>query len=354
MPKILVMAGGTGGHVFPALAVAQQLQHEGWQAQWLGTKHGIEARLVPEAGIKLNCLSIKGLRGKSKWSLIFAPFILLYAIGQAMAVISKVKPDVVLGLGGFASGPGGIAAKLMGKPLVIHEQNAIAGMTNRYLAKVANVVLQAFDGALPKGKTVGNPVRDSLCQLTQAPQINEKTQQHILVLGGSLGALAINQAMPEALRLLIDQGESLLVKHQCGVKHLEQSRRFYEQHAVAAEVVSFIDDMNAAYQWADVIVCRAGALTVSEIAMAGKAALFIPFPFAVDDHQTKNALWLVEQGAGQIMAQPDVTAQSLASSIKQMLNPEQQVAYAKAAWAQRRPDATEQVAQACKKIVGVN
>jgi UDP-N-acetylglucosamine--N-acetylmuramyl-(pentapeptide) pyrophosphoryl-undecaprenol N-acetylglucosamine transferase len=346
----LIMAGGTGGHVFPALAVAEKLQQQGWHVEWLGTEKGIESTLVPKAGIHLNVLSVKGLRGKGKLSLLFAPFMLLFAIGQAVAVLVKVKPDVVLGLGGFASGPGGIAAKLLFKPLCIHEQNAYAGMTNRYLSKVANKVMQAFSGAFKNAEVVGNPVRQSIVDLS-APEAYEQSREiKILVVGGSLGALAINQIVPEAAKLLIDQGLTLNITHQCGVKHTEKTEEFYDKAKVAGNVVSFIDDMAKAYRNADLVICRSGALTVSEISAAGVAAIFVPFPFAVDDHQTANAQWLVNQGSGVIMQQKELTPKLLTEQIQTLLLRNTLNEFRRLAYLQRLPDAADRVAQVCIEL----
>ncbi len=310
---VLVMAGGTGGHVFPALAVAKELQKLGVQIHWLGTQNGIEADLIPAAGIELHTISIKGLRGKGVVGLLTAPFKIIKAIVQAKKVIKEIKPQVVLGFGGYVTGPGGVAAKLARVPLVIHEQNAIAGLTNKLLAKISNKVLQAFPNTLKQAKTVGNPVRDSLLQLAApSERINTATTElKVLVVGGSLGAVAINNTVLAAMQSLAANTRPQLW-HQVGKHNIDAMRAAYADAGVQARVVPFIDDMAEAYEWADLVVCRAGALTVAEIAAAGCAALFVPFPFAVDDHQTANANYLVKENAALMVQQADLGAEQLA------------------------------------------
>lgn len=310
---VLIMAGGTGGHVIPALSVAKELQKLGVTIHWLGTQNGIEADLVPAAGIELHCLSITGLRGKGVKGLITAPFKIAKAVAQAKQVIKQVKPQVVLGFGGYVTGPGGVAAKLAGLPLVIHEQNAIAGLTNKLLAKVSNTVLQAFPNTLKGAKTVGNPVRDAVAQLV-APgtRINtDLNELKVLVVGGSLGAVAVNNVVLDAMKSMAPEQRPQLW-HQVGKNNIDAMTAAYADAGVDAQVVAFIDDMAAAYAWADLVVCRAGALTVAEIAAAGCAALFVPFPFAVDDHQTANANYLVKENAALLIQQNELTAQTLA------------------------------------------
>lgn len=314
--RILVMAGGTGGHVFPALAMAKQLQDKGYEIHWLGTQAGIEAKLVPAAGIELHTIEVTGLRGKGKLTLLAAPFKLVKALWQARRQVKKVKPVAVLGLGGFATGPGGLAARLMGIPLVIHEQNAIAGMTNKTLAPMANVVMQAFDGALPNALTVGNPVREDIVALPLKEKIN--TPLNILIVGGSLGAAALNSAVIDAIVANKKNGElKINICHQVGSRNIESVLAQYKDAGIelngqnSIEVLAFIDDMAQAYQAADLIVCRSGALTVSEVACAGLPAIFVPFPFAVDDHQTKNADVLVQANAAELKAQNELTGEWL-------------------------------------------
>lgn len=354
MSRVLVMAGGTGGHVFPALAVADLLRDQGHQVEWLGTAQRIEARVVPEAGIKLNTISVEGVRGKSKLSLLLAPFKMIKAVLQAREVVRRYNPDVVLGMGGFASGPGALAAYLQGCPLVIHEQNAIAGVTNTQSRRFARRVLQAFPGAFKsgeQGEVVGNPIRGPILNLpAPAERFSDRQGKlRLLVVGGSLGALAINELVPQVLaKLPTDQRPEVL--HQTGEKHLQATLAAYNDAGVTAEIVPFIAAMDEAYGWADLVICRAGALTVSEIAIAGVAALFVPFPFAVDDHQTANAGYLVEAGAADLIAQKDLTVERLLDWLKQHNSREQLLAMAERAREQGRPDAGQRVAQICLEV----
>lgn len=310
---VLIMAGGTGGHVFPALAVAKELQQQGAQIHWLGTKNGIEADLIPAADIEIHYLSITGLRGKGVVGLFKAPFKISKAIMQAKKVIKKIQPEVVVGFGGYVTGPGGVAAKLAGVPLVIHEQNAIAGLTNKLLAKISNKVLQAFPNTLKNAKTVGNPVRETVVQIpAPSERINTaSTDLKVLVVGGSLGAVAINNMVLAAMQNMAPAQRPQLM-HQVGKHNISSVQAAYQEADVEAQVVAFIDDMAAAYAWADLVVCRSGALTVAEIAAAGCAALFIPLPFAVDDHQTANANYLVKENAALMIQQTDLSAETLA------------------------------------------
>ncbi len=353
--RLLIMAGGTGGHVFPALAVAEELRERGIAVSWLGTRRGIEAELVPAAGFPLHCIDVVGLRGKrGVVAKLKAPFGLLKALWQAIGVVREVGPHCVLGFGGFASGPGGLAARLLSKPLVIHEQNAIAGTTNRILQKLATRVLEAFPGALATGEYCGNPVRREISAL-EAPQnrlaLTEGQRCHLLVLGGSLGALAINQVVPEAL-VLLPETERPVVVHQCGQKHLGITSKAYESAGVDAEVVPFVDDMAAAYGAADFVICRAGALTVSELTAAGLGAVLIPYPHAIDDHQNENARWLADKGAAVMMQQKDLTPEALATLLKELLvNKQQRVAMAVAARALAMPDAGRTVADVCEEVM---
>lgn len=354
--KALLMAGGTGGHVFPALAVARELQAQGFQVAWLGTAKGIEARLVPEAGIALHFLSVQGVRGRGIVGLFKAPFLIIAAIVQAMAVIRRFRPDVVVGFGGFASGPGGLAAKLMGKPLVIHEQNAIAGTTNRYLAPLAQRVLTAFPTQLKGAREVGNPVRRELAALA-APaerfQGRDAQPLRLLVLGGSLGALAINQLVPEALARLTPEARPQ-VRHQSGTAHQSATRERYQALGVEAQVDAFIDDMGQAYAWADWVICRAGALTVSELMTVGLAALFVPLPHAIDDHQTHNAAVLVNAGAALAVSQNDLDAEKLAALIQQDFAQRRALrTMAERARKLARPEAARVVAEHCMALTGI-
>ena len=315
--NIMIMAGGTGGHVFPALAVAEELQKCGAHVEWLGTARGIENKLVPAANINLHHISVEGVRGRGVLGLLKAPFLIVLAVLQAMYIFYKVKPQVVIGFGGFASGPGGLAAKLLSKPLLIHEQNSIAGTTNRLLSKIADQILVAFSGAFEQAKVVGNPVRVSISNLMlpgerYSLRVQQKEPLHLLVLGGSLGAKAINELLPESLALLPLNARPV-VWHQAGKHHLEATLSLYMQHQVNAKVDAFVENMAEAYAWADIIVCRAGALTVSEVMAAGVAALLIPLPSAIDDHQTHNANMLVKARAGIAISQQELTSEKLAA-----------------------------------------
>ena len=353
--KVLIMAGGTGGHVFPALATAQVLMEQGVEVEWLGTAKRIEAEVVPAAGIHLNTIDIEGLRGKGKLGLITAPFRLMKAIAQARNVLKRFQPDAVLGMGGFASGPGGLAARMMGIPLVIHEQNALAGMTNKALSRMATKVLQAFPGAFDgqdKGAVVGNPVRGPILQM-QAPEqrFHERTGPlRLLVVGGSLGAKAINELMPQALaQLPVEQRP--LVRHQTGKRHLDDTLQAYRDTGVEADVTAFIERMDEAYGWADLVVCRSGALTVSELAIAGVASVLVPYPFAVDDHQRVNAEFLVERGAAECVVQKALSVEKLCELLRRYNNRETLLQMAEAARDLGRPDASEQVARVCLEVM---
>ncbi|SIP88897.1 undecaprenyldiphospho-muramoylpentapeptide beta-N-acetylglucosaminyltransferase [Marinobacterium stanieri] len=352
--KVLIMAGGTGGHVFPALATAEKLQQQGVDVEWLGSLKGIENEVVPKNGIPLYRISVTGLRGKGRLSLLLAPFRIARAVGQALGVIHRAKPDAVLGMGGFASGPGGLAAWLCRVPVVVHEQNAIPGMTNRTLAKLAKRVLQAFPQAFKGSKveTTGNPVRGPILDLP-APAERLQTREgpiRLLVVGGSLGALAINKILPEALARLPAEARPQ-VWHQTGKNHLDVTQQAYTGAGVEASVVPFIDRMDRAYEWADLVLCRAGALTVSEIEIAGLAAIFVPFPHAVDDHQTANARHLEQQGAARLVQQKELDAPSLAKLLAELSDRQELLSMAERAREQARPDAGDRVAQVCLEVM---
>ncbi|BBM02330.1 undecaprenyldiphospho-muramoylpentapeptide beta-N-acetylglucosaminyltransferase [Microbulbifer sp. GL-2] len=346
----LVMAGGTGGHVFPALAVAKALQEQGASVEWLGTQRGIEARLIPEADIPLHFILVEGVRGKGKLALLKAPLQIMRALAQARAVVKKVQPDAVLGFGGFATGPGGVAARLSGIPLIIHEQNAVAGTTNRLLSRIANRVLEAFSSGLPRAVQVGNPVRNEIVRLPE-PQLRIGTQSplRLLVLGGSLGAVAINELVPKAIAQLPVSLRPVVI-HQSGERHLGLAREAYRTAGIDAEVVPFIEDMAEAYSSADLIICRAGALTVSEIAAAGVGAIMVPFPFAIDDHQTRNGEWLQNAGGAVVMQQNAMDAEKLSAKLQEFLsNPKKLLEMAEAARRVAKTDATDQVIAACSE-----
>jgi len=349
---ILIMAGGTGGHVFPALAVAHELIALNRSVVWLGTRRGIENRLVPAAGISLEHIRVTGLRRKGALSWLLAPFSVLIAIWDALRIVRRRRPAMVLGMGGFASGPGGVAAWLMRRPLVIHEQNAAAGLTNRLLAGLAREVLQAFPGSFSasiNARTIGNPVRPELFTLASPEQrlARHEGALRVLVLGGSQGALVLNETVPAAAALL-PADLKLDIWHQAGAATLEQARNSYREHAVSARVDEFIDDMAEAYGWADMVICRSGALTISEIAAVGLGAILVPYPSAVDDHQTLNARFLVNAGAAVLMPQAGLSAQVLATELAAWARDRQLVAErAFNARSLARPDATSELAGVC-------
>lgn len=349
--RALIMAGGTGGHVIPALSLARELTEKGLEVQWLGSPQGIENRLVPQAGFPLHHVSVAGLRGKGTVGWLLAPLRLVRSVWQARRLIAAYDPQLVVGLGGFASGPGGLAAWLMRRPLVIHEQNAVAGLTNKVLARLARRVYCAFPGAFPglEAEVIGNPVRDEIAALGETPRTSSEMQARrlrLLVVGGSLGALALNETLPAALARLPEASRPE-VRHQAGRDKEETTLQAYAEHAVEAEVTAFIDDMAAAYDWADLVVCRAGALTVAELAAAAKPALLVPFPHAVDDHQTVNAGVLVEAGGAELMAQASLTAASLAERLTVLLDPRILATMAAAARASARLDATRRLVDGC-------
>ncbi|MBR9909075.1 MAG: undecaprenyldiphospho-muramoylpentapeptide beta-N-acetylglucosaminyltransferase [Gammaproteobacteria bacterium] len=346
--KIVIMAGGTGGHVFPALAVAEKLRARGVTLNWLGTARGLEAELVPNADITLHCLPIEGVRGRGLAAKLRAPWLLLRAVLQARKILQQIDPDAVLGFGGFASGPGGVAAWLLGKPLLIHEQNAVAGTTNRWLARLASKTLAAFPGSLAGAVQVGNPVRESIAGVKPLA-LDQSRPLHLLVLGGSLGALALNQLLPEAIALL-PHSQRPEVKHQCGRRHVEVTESGYNNRGVEAEVMAFIDDMAAVYEWADLVVCRAGALTIAELTLAGRGALLVPYPHAIDDHQTRNAQWLEDSGAALLRQQSDLSASMLAEFIEEVsADRPRLLAMAQQARSLGRADAAKTVADYCEQ-----
>lgn len=347
---MLIMAGGTGGHVFPALAVAAELRARGCAVHWLGTRRGIEARLVPAHGYPIDFLEVRGLRGKQLWARLSGVIGLLGAGVQALTTMRRIRPRVVLGFGGYASGPGGMAARLRGVPLVIHEQNAIAGTTNRLLARCATRVLTGFPDALPGAQHTGNPLRTEIARLADTPEAATTDHLHLLVLGGSLGARALNRALPAALAEL-PAADRPLVRHQCGANHLDDARAAYRAAGIEAEVVPFIDDMAAAYHWADFAVCRAGALTVAELAAAGLPAILVPFPHAIDDHQYHNGQWLAQGGAALLIREAELNPRQLAAAIAELSgDPAHRAAMAANARALALPAAASAVADACLEV----
>lgn len=353
---LMVMAGGTGGHIYPGLAVAAAVSAQGWRVVWLGTRQGMESRIVPRHGYEMASLKMSGVRGNGWLRKLSLPGILLVAMAQAFRAILRYRPDVVLGMGGYPSFPGGIMARLLRKPLVIHEQNAIAGLSNRILACFADKVLIGFPGAFhgvtdepkPCGKVstlwLGNPVRAEIAALS-ADKADRVGPLRVLVIGGSLGAAALNKVLPEALSLIpVEQRPEVV--HQAGARHAEDLRASYATLGVAASVRDFIDDMAQVYAWCDVAITRAGALTVAELAAAGVPALLVPYPHAVDDHQTRNASFLVASGAARLIAQTDLSASGLAQQLRQ-LDRTQLGDMAQRAKSLAKLDATAAVAQIC-------
>lgn len=351
-PRVLIMAGGTGGHVYPGLAVAEVLRARGCQVQWLGTAAGLESRVVPAAGIDLQAIAVRGLRRRGLAGWLLAPPRLTGALWQAAAVLRRVRPQVVLGLGGFASGPGGVATWLHGLPLVVHEQNAVPGLTNRLLARLARRVLQAFPASFPPARralTTGNPLRAGI--LAVAPLLAPPAAtRRLLVLGGSQGARALNELVPAALAAGLG-ALRVEVLHQCGQMHLQATREAYRAAGVQADVVSFIEDMPAAYAGADLVLCRAGAMTVCEVGAAGRPALFVPYPHAVDDHQSANALHLVRAGAARMLRESELDAPRLAAELRALFEtPATLLRMGRAARAWTITDAAERVADVCLEV----
>ncbi|RLJ67762.1 undecaprenyldiphospho-muramoylpentapeptide beta-N-acetylglucosaminyltransferase [Sulfurisoma sediminicola] len=352
MKTLLVMAGGTGGHIFPGLAVADALRGEGWRVVWMGNPDGMEARLVPGRGYEMAWVRFAALRGKGILRKLLLPFNLLRGFARALAELKRIRPDVVLGMGGFVTFPGGMMAALKGTPLVLHEQNSVAGLANRVLAGVADRILSGFPAVLRKGEWVGNPVRLEIAVLP-APTLRYRERAargeplHLLVVGGSLGAAALNETVPLALALL-PENERPEVMHQAGERHVEALREIYARAGVTASLVPFIEDMAAAYAWADLVICRAGALTVAELAAAGVASILVPFPHAVDDHQTGNARFLANAGAAILLPQAELTPETLA--LIRNMNRDQLQQMAEKARELAKPDATTAVANACKEV----
>lgn len=350
--RVVIMAGGTGGHIYPALACAKQFKEKGLDVFWLGSDGGMEESLVPQHDIAIHTLSIKGVRGKGSVGLLLAPFRVLHAIGQAVAFLQKIKPSVVLGMGGFVAGPGAIAAKILGIPLVIHEQNAIAGTTNRILAKVANKKLQAFEGALSNAITVGNPIRADILSQTVKPVRNGQNRPlKLLVVGGSLGAKAINDVVPFVLSEW-RASQRLDVWHQTGKRNFDEVSALYEKVGVKARVEPYLDSMEQAYYWADIVLCRAGAMTVSELAIAGLPSILVPLPHAIDDHQTANARHLEKVGAAVLLLQPELSCQKVISILNDLLKSESALQkMGEQAKIIAHPNATQDVVAHCLRLI---
>ena len=346
---LLVMAGGTGGHIMPGLAVAEHLRAQGWRIAWMGNSNGMEAKLTAGRGYEMAWVQFSALRGKGLLRKLLLPFNLLRGFAQAWSQLGRIRPDVVLGMGGYVSFPGGMMASLRGIPLLLHEQNSVAGLANRVLAGVANRIFSGFPDVLRKGTWVGNPVRPEIAALP-APALRYAQHQgplRILVVGGSLGAQALNEVLPRALAL-IPEDERPQVVHQAGEKHLPLLQSLYASAGVKADCVAFIEDMAGAYDWADLVICRAGALTVAELAAAGVASLLVPYPHAVDDHQTANARFLSKAGAAILLPQDQLTAERLAEM--RNLSRSQLAQMAEKARELARPEATAVVAQACAQL----
>ena len=346
---LLVMAGGTGGHIMPGLAVAEHLREQGWNIAWMGHPDGMEAKLIVGRGYDMAWVHFSALRGKGLLRKLLLPFNLLRGFRQAWTQLKRIRPDVVLGMGGYVSFPGGMMASLQGIPLVLHEQNSVAGLANRVLAGVADRILTGFPGVLKQGAWVGNPVRPGIAVLP-APTLRYAQRSgplRVLVVGGSLGAQALNETLPKALAL-IPENERPKVVHQAGEKHLPMLKSHYISAGVDAECVAFINDMAGAYDWADLVICRAGALTVAELAAAGVASLLVPFPHAVDDHQTLNARFLSNAGAAILLPQDQLTPLRLAEI--RNLSRQQLTQMAEKARALARPEATADVARVCQEV----
>lgn len=348
--SILIMAGGTGGHIFPALAVADILRSLGWRVTWLGAPHSMEADLVPGHGYEMAWVRFSGVRGKGLLRLLQLPFNLLIALWQSAAAILRHRPDVVLGMGGYITFPGGLMAALLRRPLVIHEQNSIAGLSNKVLAHIAQRVLSGFPDVLAHSIWCGNPVRGDIAALPDPQQryAARSGKLNVLVVGGSLGAKAINEVLPQALALLL-QDMRPNVLHQTGKQHFEAVQRSYQQAGVQADIKPFMDEMARHYANADLVICRAGALTVAELAAAGVASILIPFPFAVDDHQTRNAEFLSKQGAAVLLQQKDLSAEKLAQLLCDLTR-EKLLVMAQKARGVAKADAALNVANICRTL----
>ncbi|MDC8445345.1 MAG: undecaprenyldiphospho-muramoylpentapeptide beta-N-acetylglucosaminyltransferase [Nitrosomonas sp.] len=353
---ILIMAGGTGGHVFPGLAVADQLKARGWKVVWLGTQTGMENRLVAQQGYAIETISFSGLRGKHALTWLTLPLRLLVAFKQSLGVLRRVRPDVVLGMGGYPAFPGGMMTAMLNKPLVIHEQNSVPGLTNRILARLADKVILGFPAAIKVDESkmivAGNPVRQEIAAL-EAPEkrfAGRIGPLRLFVVGGSLGAQILNTVVPQALQRIPEENRPVVV-HQGGEKNLDVIRRNYQESGVKAQLMAFIDDMAGQYAACDLVLCRAGALTVSELAVAGVASILVPYPYAVDDHQTGNARFLSDRQAAILLPQAELNPGSLATLLTDLTR-EKLLAMANAARKIAMPDAARKVAQICEQLVG--
>ncbi len=349
---VLIMAGGTGGHIFPGLAVAETLRAQGVPVVWLGARGGMETKVVPAHGIELHTIAVGGLRGKGMKTRLLAPWMLLRALLSSLAVLHRLKPRSVLSMGGYVAGPGGVAARLLRRPLLVHEQNRVAGFTNRKLAQHARRVMAGFADALPNAQWVGNPVRAAIASLpSPAQRMAERNgKPRLLVLGGSLGARALNTSVPQALaHMPVERRPDVL--HQCGNRGIDEARKAYADAGVEARIVPFIEDMAGTYAWADLAVCRAGALTLAELTACGLGAVLVPFPHAVDDHQTRNAEALVAAGAAELIQERDLKTNDLAQRLTALLSDRTKlIAMAEAARTLAKPDAAADIARACVEV----
>jgi UDP-N-acetylglucosamine--N-acetylmuramyl-(pentapeptide) pyrophosphoryl-undecaprenol N-acetylglucosamine transferase len=344
----MILAGGTGGHIFPGLAVAKALRERDVPVLWLGSEGGMETRLVPQHDIPIDTIAVSGVRGKGLATLLAAPFRLLAAVRSARQTLRERQPRAVVSFGGFAAGPGGLAAKLAGVPLIVHEQNRAAGMTNRVLARFARRVLTGFPQTFANEEVVGNPVRAEIAAVPAPEQrfAGREGPLRLLVLGGSQGARALNAAVPKAIAALSRQLR-FEVRHQCGSRHFDKARAAYMNAGIEADVVPFEDDMAAAYAWADLVICRSGALTLAELAAAGVPAILVPYPNAVDDHQTKNAQAMVSAGAARLVAEGDDFVKRLGKEFEEIGERARLLRMANAARALAKPDAARRIAEIC-------
>lgn len=349
MKTLLIMAGGTGGHIMPGLAVAAEMRARGWKVVWMGHPDGMESRLVPKHGIEMSWVRFGALRGKGLWRKLMLPFNLLSGLSQAKQELLRIRPDVVLGLGGFITFPGGMMAKRLGIPLVLHEQNSVPGLANRKLARKAARVLSGFPDVLPGGEWVGNPVRADIAALVPPAERfdGRNPPLRLLVVGGSLGAQVLNETIPAGIALLPEDERPVIV-HQSGEKQIDALKANYEKAGVSANCVAFIEDMAGAYEWADIVICRAGALTIAELAAAGVGSILVPYPHAVDDHQTENARFLANTGAAILLPQAELTAEKLA--LIQNLSRDQLLQMAERARDLARPNAACEVADICEGL----
>jgi UDP-N-acetylglucosamine--N-acetylmuramyl-(pentapeptide) pyrophosphoryl-undecaprenol N-acetylglucosamine transferase len=359
-PLVLMMAGGTGGHVYPALAVAKELLSRGYRVEWVGTVRGLEHRVVPAAGIELHCLPVRGVRGKSLWHKVSAAVFLVAASIKALWLVFRRSPGCVVGMGGYVAGPAGVAAWLLRKPLLIHEQNAVAGTTNRLLAPLASRIVAGFPGAFKADVSftvLGNPVRRELLQSREVSQYTFRGERplQLLVLGGSLGAQPINEVIPAAVHAFIQaEGAVIEVKHQSGAGHDTAVREQYGQllETGSVEVAPFVEDMAAAYAWADLVLCRCGALTIAELCVIGRPAILVPLPHAIDDHQSANARALADCGGAILLPQSNMTAASVLQLLQELYgDPQRLTAMAAAAFAAATPDAAARVSDYCEELM---